>query len=78
MRKLIYWLYTAAVIVSVIAWVAIWLVWKNGGDIRVFVWLAIACTVIMIAGLIYKHKCPHCGKFMQAEGKYCPHCGKEL
>ena len=71
-----------AFVVFLIAWGVVGVKLLDGDyDITVGVYIAMAAAVITIAAILVARstgRCPHCGRFLSAGGKYCPHCGKEV
>ena len=82
MKKFAIWGAAIALIVFIIDWGVIGLKLLEGDyDITLGAYLGAACLAILFAYIIYirfSKKCPHCGKWLQTNGKYCPYCGKEI
>lgn len=83
MKKILPWVFLASLIVCVIDWAVVGLKLLDGEYevVTVGAYIALACWAIMLGCVFYKHlnhRCTHCGKWLQTNGRYCPHCGKEV
>lgn len=71
-RKVILGMWIALILLTVLGVLAD----RNIALTFAYLILADMIGIIVIAGIF--QRCPHCGEFLRAYGKFCSHCGKEL
>ena len=83
MKRIIMWLFAISLVVFTITWGVVGLKILDGDYevITVGAYIALACWAVMFVCVLCKYlsnRCPHCGKWLQTNGRYCPYCGKEV
>ncbi len=80
MRKIMFWINAAAVIVFAVDICIMGLKIFNGSyDVVPYACIGLVClSAIVVCGVSKAlEKCPDCGKVRMRAGEYCPHCGKK-
>ncbi len=81
MKKIMFWINVAAVIVFAVDMGIIGLKISDGSyDVIPFACIGLVCLLAIVICGVSKalEKCPYCGKARMRAGEHCPHCGKKL
>ena len=81
MKKVLFWLYIASLVVFVLDWAVAGIKLLNGDyDIATGAYVGLVCLIVIGAYPLYRrfsYRCPHCDRTGLPEDRYCPYCGKE-